>query len=82
MDVKATAGEDSSRLDRAFQRALLLWMRDEYPKMAYKIPKSLDDDDERFYFNLFYLQEHDLCKALTSQSADGHISWGRSTNNR
>jgi hypothetical protein len=44
--------------------------------MAYKVPKSLDGNDRRFYFNLFHLQEHGLCEALTQESLDGSISWG------
>jgi hypothetical protein len=64
------------QIDRSFQRSLLLWMRDKYPSMAYEVPKSLDGNDRRFYFNLFYLQEHGLCEALTQESLDGKISWG------
>lgn len=65
-----------SKIDRSFQRSLLLWMRDEYPSMAYKVPKQFDRNDRHFYFNLLYLQEHGLCEALTQESLDGHISWG------
>jgi predicted nucleotide-binding protein len=65
-----------SQIDRSFQRSLLLWMRDEYPSMAYKVPTSLDGNDRRFYFNLFYLQEHGLCEALAEKNLDGSISWG------
>jgi hypothetical protein len=66
-----------SQIDRSFQRSLLLWMRDKYPSMAYEVPKSLDRNDRRFYFNVFYLQERDgLCEALTQESLDGRISWG------
>jgi hypothetical protein len=50
-------------------------MRDKYPSMAYKVPKSLDGNDRRFYLNLFYLQEHDLCETSTQENSDGFISW-------
>jgi hypothetical protein len=65
-----------SQIDRSFQRSLLLWMRDKYPSMAYKVPTSLDGNDRRFYFNLFYLKEHGLCEALAEKNLDGSISWG------
>jgi predicted nucleotide-binding protein len=68
--------ERPNQIDRSFQRSLLLWMRDKYPSMAYEVPKSLDGNDPRFYFNLFYLQEHGLCETLTQESLDGKISWG------
>src|ERR1700722_11001808 len=65
-----------SQIDRSFQRSLLLWMRDKYPSMAYKVPTSLDGNDRRFYFILFYLKEHGLCEALAEKNLDGSISWG------
>jgi hypothetical protein len=65
-----------SKLDRLFQRSLLMAMRDVYPRQMHQVPTELDQDDEKFYFNLFYLQEHRLCEANTSMSADGMISWG------
>lgn len=69
------ADELPSQIDRSFQRSLLLWMRDKYPSMAYKVPKSLDGNDRRFYLNLFYLQEHDLFETSTQENSDGFISW-------
>jgi hypothetical protein len=65
-----------SKLDRFFQRSLLMAMRDIYPREMHRVPSELDQDDDKFYFNLMYLQEHRLCEANTSMSTDGFISWG------
>jgi hypothetical protein len=45
----------------------------------HRVPKELDQNDDKFYFNLFYLQEHRLCEANTSMSADQIFSWAGAT---
>jgi hypothetical protein len=37
-----------SQIDRSFQRSLLLWMRDKYPSMAYKVPTLLTETIDVF----------------------------------
>ena len=76
-DEQHHASEYPSRIDRSLQRSLLCLMREAYPSMLNAIPNSICEKyDKTFYFNLFYLKEHELCETLTSQSIDGHISWG------
>ena len=76
-DEQHHASEYPSRIDRSLQRSLLCLMREAYPSMLNAIPNSICEKyDKTFYFNLFYLKEHGLCETLTSQSIDGHISWG------
>jgi len=75
-DEQRHASEYPSRIDRSLQRSLLCWMREAYPSMLRAIPNRICENDKTLYFNLFYLQEHGLCETLTSQSTDGHISWG------
>jgi hypothetical protein len=51
-------------------------MRNAYPGMVFDVPYIDDNDRNRLFANLTYLQGHGLCEPLLSQGVDGHFSWG------
>ncbi len=61
-------------MDRDLQRALLLKMREAYPRMIRGFPTERGITDEAVKACL-YLSSHGLCKANISKGMNGHISW-------
>ncbi|HLW92549.1 MAG TPA: hypothetical protein VKS78_14790 [Roseiarcus sp.] len=40
------------------------------------VPDVGSHDEQHFFANLMYLQDHGLCEPLVSQGLDGHFAWG------
>jgi hypothetical protein len=71
--------ERPGRLDRQLQLRLLHIMRDSYPSAWRQVPPDIGTNDEVFYFNILYLEEHGLCKTNITTSAKGQRFWGNAT---
>jgi hypothetical protein len=71
--------EKPSRLDRQLQLKLLQLMRDYYPSAWRQVPTDIAANDEDFFFNIIYLEEHGLCKTNITKSGKGQFVWGNAT---
>lgn len=56
-----------SKLDREYQRKILLGLRETFPDPAGADEIQLDETDERWTFNCMYLHQHGLIEADVTQ---------------
>jgi hypothetical protein len=63
-------------ISRIAQRALLESMRDTYPLPCTQLPEVEGCDEDSLIANLYYLEEHGLCRSGVLVHSDDDIAWG------
>jgi hypothetical protein len=62
--------DEGSLNDRVLQKTILTTLRQMYPSSGnHEIIRLIGQEEQKFFFNLLYLQEHRLCEATAKQVA-------------